>query len=139
MNWKSSEIVRYVINGVIATAVHYFVLVLSVEFFLLKSTSISSMLASMFGIMISFMGNRYFVFRDINESIIIQAVKFTSLYSVIALLHGFTLYIWTDIYQHSYHIGFLIALSIQVLLGYIAGKNIVFKRNVISNHKLKKF
>ena len=128
MNWQPSELVRYGVNGIVATAVHYLVLFLSMEFFQFGSAGLANLLASIFGISISFIGNRYFVFPSSGEGILVQAVKFAGLYAAIGLLHGFTLYIWTDIYSLSYHFGFLIAVMIQFSLGYLAGKNIVFKK-----------
>lgn len=127
MSRDVSRFVRYGINGLFATAVHYLVLFVGIEVIQLSFAGVANFLASLFGISVSFIGNRYFVFKSANEGIIGQAIKFAGLYAVIAFLHGFTLYVWSDVYGLDYNYGFLIAVIIQFLLGYLAGKHIIFK------------
>jgi putative flippase GtrA len=132
MNRHAEEIVRYGINGVAATAVHYFVLFSGIEFFQLNSAGFANLLASIFGISVSFIGNRYFVFRSRENRICAQAIKFIGLYMIIGFLHGLTLYFWSDVYRLNYHYGFMIAVTIQFLLGYLAGKTIIFGKHSAS-------
>ncbi len=54
-------------------------------------------------------------------------MKFISLFSVVALLHGGFLYVWSDIFENNYNYGFAIAVAIQFMLGYYTSKYIVFK------------
>ena len=120
------ELICYAINGLVATAVHYGVLTFNVEVLSIPYAGPANLIAAVFGITSSFLGSRYFVFRTVEEPMLTQAMKFSGLYSAIAILHGFVLLLWTDIMSYSYSIGFLIATLIQFLLSYLGNKKWVF-------------
>lgn len=122
---------RYAINGIFATALHYAVLFLCIEYFQLSSIGLSNLFASLFGISISFLGNRFFVFQSKDDNFSHQATKFVFLYIIIAFIHGFILYIWSDIYNLNYNIGFVIAVLVQFFLGYLSSLYLVFNRQLI--------
>lgn len=127
MNAHAREVVRYGINGLAATAIHYSVLTLNLKVIEIPSAGLSNLIAAIFGISASYLGSRYFVFASTKESILKQAIKFSGLYGAIALLHGLLLLIWTDWYGLDYRMGFLIATAIQVSLSYVGNKYLVFK------------
>lgn len=120
--------IRYVINGVVATAVHYSVLTFNLNVLGMKSAGVANFLAAVVGISISFLGSRYYVFRKTDALIIHQAGKFLLLYAMIACLHGLILFGWTDIWHLDYRIGFLIATSMQVSVSYWGNKILVFNK-----------
>lgn len=122
-----SEIVRYIINGVIATIVHFSVLTFNIEILQIGSAGIANFIAAIFGITVSFLGSRYFVFQNHKGKVLHHILKFVILYGSIALLHGFILFIWTDYYHLSYQIGFVFATGLQVILSYYGNKKVVFK------------
>jgi len=122
-----SEIYRYIINGIVATAIHFTILTINIDIFKFTSAGIANLVAAIFGILASFIGSRYFVYRGHSGTITSHMIKFILLYSSIALLHGGVLYIWTDIYHHTYQIGFVLATILQVALSYIGNKVLVFK------------
>lgn len=117
----------YIINGAIATAVHYSVLYFNVELVKLNSVGISNFVAAFFGISASFIGNRFFVFSDKKGKILKQIKSFALLYFSIAFMHGLFLYLWADLYGMDYRIGFVLVTILQVLLSYIGNKKMVFK------------
>lgn len=121
------EFARFCINGGIATAVHFFVLLFGMEVLQLSSAGFANALASVFGITASFLGNRWFVFPKTGSPIWTEFAKFASVYAFIAILHGMTLFVWTDNYGFDYRLGFVIATSVQVLLSYFANRILVFK------------
>lgn len=127
MNAHAKEIARYGINGVVATAVHYSVLTFNLTVLEIPSAGLSNLIAALFGISASFFGSRYFVFASTGEPIVRQAIKFSGLYGMIAILHGLVLLIWTDSYELDYRVGFLIATAIQVSLSYLGNKLLVFR------------
>lgn len=127
MNSHALEIVRYGINGVVATAVHYGVLTFNLNALNLPSAGLANLIAAVFGIGTSFLGSRYFVYPHTGESILTQAMKFSGLYGAIAVLHGLVLLIWTDWYGLDYRVGFLMATAVQVSLSYLGNKFLVFK------------
>jgi putative flippase GtrA len=129
MKLKIKEVLRYVLNGAVATGFHYLVLYSCIEIFNFSSIGFANFCASLVGISFSFVGNRYFVFRKYNQRIVPQFIKFISLYSLVAFLHGAFLYIWSDVLLNNYNYGFAIAVAIQFLLGYYSSKYFVFKKS----------
>lgn len=127
MSARAFEILRYILNGLVATAVHFGVLAFNLEILEIPSAGLSNLIAAVFGIASSFIGSRYFVFPATDASILSQAMKFSGLYGVIALLHGLVLLAWSDWFGMDYRWGFLIATCLQVSLSYIGNKYLVFK------------
>ena len=122
-----AEITRYIINGLLATGVHFSVLTLNLQIYHMQSAGLANFVAAFFGIAASFIGSRYFVFKKHEAPVVNQAMMFVMLYASIALLHGLVLFGWTDIYGYDYRIGFVFATMIQVVLSYWGNKNLVFK------------
>ena len=118
---------RYVVNGGIATVVHFLVLVFSIQVLDWSSAGAAKGFAAIFGITSSFIGSRYYVFTSSTERAASQLVKFLILYVSIASLHAGVLLIWTDYYRFNYIIGFMIATCMQLLLSYWGNKILVFK------------
>jgi putative flippase GtrA len=126
MNIQTKELMRYGINGFLATLIHYAVLTINLNIFLMSSAGMANLIASIFGITFSFIGNRYFVFNEADGSLLKQVIRFSSLYGTIAILHGLVLLLWTDWFRFDYRIGFLIATALQVSLSYVGNKKMVF-------------
>lgn len=122
------EFLRFVGNGIFASGVHFLILWICYMVLSLGSAGLSNFIASLVGISISFLGNKYFVFKKHADSFVLQSSKFILLYALIALLHGFVSFIVTDIYNVDYRMSFLIALFLQLVLGYIGNKLFVFTR-----------
>ena len=120
------EIVRFVANGLVATAVHYGVLTFNLEVAGLRSAGAANFLAAWFGIAASFVGSRYFVFKRVDRPLLAQAARFLALYASIACLHGLLLFVWTDVLHFNYTVGFLLATVLQTLLSYAGNKLLVF-------------
>lgn len=121
------QLVRYVINGVAATAVHYGVLRFNIEVLHIPSAGVANAIAAVFGIAVSFIGSRYFVFKSVEDNIVRQGVLFLGVYACIAVLHGLVLYAWTDRLGFNYSVGFLIATCLQMSCSFLANKFMVFK------------
>ncbi|MDQ8023125.1 MAG: GtrA family protein [Moraxellaceae bacterium] len=124
-----TEIWRYVLNGVVATAVHYAVLAFNLDVLGFPSAGLANLVAAVFGIAASFAGNRYFVFPDgARAAWQGQALRFASLYGVIALLHGGVMWLWADVLGQDYHLGFLLATGLQFVLSYLGNRTLVFSK-----------
>ncbi len=126
MKPQATELARYVVNGLVATAVHFAVLSFNLKVWGLSSAGVANFIAAFFGIAASFVGSRYFVFRKRSKGIFSQAIKFACLYGAIALLHGLVLYCWTDRWGYDYRQGFLLATLLQISLSYAGNKFLVF-------------
>lgn len=118
---------RYLVNGFVATAVHFFVLVFSMQVLNWSSAGAANGLAAIFGIATSFVGSRYYVFKHSSETAASQIAKFLVLYLCIALLHAGVLLVWADYYQLNYVVGFFVATLMQLMLSYWGNKVLVFK------------
>ena len=127
-NFCNKQLLRYFINGVIATAVHYSILTINLNVIGMKSAGIANLLAALVGISISFLGGRYYVFQRKNDQIIHQAGKFILLYAMIAFINGLIMFGWTDIWHLDYRFGFIIATCMQFFLSYWGNKIIVFDK-----------
>ena len=90
------EVLRYAINGFVATAVHFAVLAFNLHVLHFSSAGLANLTASLFGISASFVGSRYFVFPRTGEPIVAEALRFSGLYGAIALLHGAVLLVSAD-------------------------------------------
>lgn len=123
----SSEVIRYIVNGLVATAVHYAVLNLNLHWLGFPSAGLANLVAAVFGITCSFVGNRYYVFPQSRSPLRQQMVRFAGLYGAIAVLHGLTLLVWTDWFHLNLTLGFLIATGLQVALSYLGNKIFVFQ------------
>lgn len=121
------ELVRYLINGIFATLLHFAVLSVLIEFAWVSSAGLASIIASSVGISASFLGSRWFVFRLADGDVADQALKFVVLYAGIALLNGLVLLIWSDVLHRDYRIGFVIATGGQTLISYLGNKLFVFR------------
>lgn len=122
-----AEITRYIINGLLATGVHFSVLTFNMQIYVMQSAGMANLIAAIFGISASFLGSRYFVFKEHEAPVINQAMMFVVLYASIACVHGLVLFGWTDVYGYDYRIGFVFATIFQVALSYWGNKTLVFK------------
>ena len=123
---RIAELGRFVINGVVATAVHYGVLSLNVNVLGFPSAGVANFVAAWFGIAASFIGSRFFVFRRKEAPWVRQALRFLALYASIACLHGLLLFVWADTFHMNYTAGFALATVLQTILSYLGNKLLVF-------------
>ena len=121
------EFVRYLINGIIATLLHFAALSALIECAWVSSAGLANLIASTVGISASFLGSRWFVFRLAVGHFGDQALKFVLLYATFALLNGLFLWIWSDVLHRDYRIGFILATGGQLLLSYLGNKLFVYR------------
>lgn len=117
---------RFLVNGLLATGVHFGLLTFNLQVLGMESAALANVLAALGGILVSFLGNRYYVFRRMGDPIIRQAARFGILYSAIAAIHGLVLFFWTDMWGLDYRVGFLVATCLQVVLSFWGNKRLVF-------------
>ncbi len=128
--WAASlnkQPIRYIVNGLVATAIHFLVLTIILELLNWSSAGFANLVAAIFGISASFIGSRYYVFNGSLEPLVKQLYRFLLLYVAIAILHGLLMYVWVDLYMQNYMIGFVIATAMQITCSYIGNKILVFK------------
>lgn len=120
--------VRYLINGIAATCVHYAVLNACIHIAHVPSAGVANFLAAITGITASFLGNRHFVFPGSTESVWHQLARFWALYAALALMQGAVMFLWSDVAKLDYRVGFLVGTFLQLICSYFGGKHWVFKQ-----------
>lgn len=123
---RAAEVARYVVNGLVATLVHYGVLTLNLRVLGIPSAGLSNLIAACFGITASFLGSRYFVFRARSGSAFRQLRRFVLLYAATAVMHGLILFLWSDLGELDTNLGFLLATAFQMAVTYFGNKRLVF-------------
>lgn len=127
MNPVRAQLLRYIISGLLATALHFAILTFNLEVLRLPSAGVANFIAACIAIGFSFFSSRHFVFRAAHAPVLPQAVAFGVQYALLAVAHGVILYLWTDRAGLDYRIGFLLATCVQVAGSYIGNKLLVFK------------
>lgn len=127
MSPARAQLLRYIINGLLATALHFAILTFNLEVLQIPSAGVANFIAACIAITFSFFSSRHFVFRAAHAPVVRQAVFFVVLYALLAVAHGVILYLWTDRAGLDYRIGFLLATCVQVAGSYIGNKLLVFK------------
>lgn len=127
---KPGTPIRYIANGIFATLFHYVILNFCLNIINIESAGVSSIYASFFGVISSFLGNKYFVFKDYSNQLLGQSLRFIFLYTVFGSLHSTTLYFWSDVLGKNYHYGFLIATFGQFSLGYFLSQKLIFDKAI---------
>jgi len=123
----ANQLIRYGINGLVATAIHYGVLRFNIEVLQFPSAGVANSVAAVFGITASFIGSRYFVFRGSRRHVMHQGFLFLVTYGCIAVLHGLVMFVWADVYGLNYSVGFVIATAMQMACSFVANKFMVFR------------
>lgn len=123
---NTRELILFLINGVIATFIHLIILITLVNFSGM-SYGVSNFCAAIFGISASFFGNKFFVFGKKNDlNLKIQIIRFLSLYSFLAINHGFLLFLWSDLNGLNYLVGFLIITFLNTSISFLVNKFVIF-------------
>lgn len=126
MRERIRQPLRYIINGLVATGVHFSVFMFNIHVLKISLAGVANLSAACVGIFIAFLGNRHFVFPN-HSKIAPQALKFFAMYVFLALMHGAVLTVWTDWRGFNYQTGFFIAIMLQVIGGYLGNKYWVFR------------
>jgi len=123
---------KFIINGLFATFIHY-VTMLLISNYVIAIYSIAYFIASFFGILTSFLGNKFFVFTNSNQNssqnnnAFKQFKIFLLLYGLIMLICSILMGVLSDLLHINYNLSFIISLGVQTLLSFFGNKNYVFK------------
>lgn len=125
MREEAGRIVRFILNGLFATAVHYGVLTGLIEGAGLGSAAVANALAAVCGIAVSYAGNRTFVLRS-RAPHRRAGTRFLACYAAVVSLHGGAMALWADIGGLDYRIGFLLFTGLAAVLTYLLNRFFVF-------------
>jgi len=121
----SHSIVRFTINGLVATGVHYLVMVFAIHVLNITWYSLAYAFAFLFAVVTSFWGNKRFVFksRQVQD---FQFVKFVVLYLGLLVMTSLTMWMVSDYGGLHYNAGFIIAVTMQFIGGYLGSRYLIF-------------
>jgi putative flippase GtrA len=123
---------KFTLNGLLATFVHY-VSMLLISNYVIAIYSIAYGIAAIFGILTSFLGNKFLVFTNSNQDSFKnngtskQLRSFLLLYGLIMLICSILMGVLSDLLHINYKLSFMISLGVQTLLSFFGNKNYVFK------------
>lgn len=120
------ELGRFLVNGVAATVVTWVVMRLFLDVLDLPWAWLAFWIGAIAGITVSFLGNRYFVFRRADAPMAHQAARFVAAYAVIALMVSGIMALWADVFHLDPNSGFVLATGVQVTLSFVANRVLVF-------------
>ncbi|MYE00382.1 MAG: GtrA family protein [Alphaproteobacteria bacterium] len=126
MREEAGRVLRFVLNGLFATVVHYGVLAGLIEGAGIGSAAIANALAAVCGIAVSYAGNRNFVLRS-RAPHRRAGTRFLACYAAIVALHGGAMALWADIGGLDYRIGFLVFTGLAAILTYLLNRFFVFR------------
>jgi putative flippase GtrA len=121
-----SEKIKFLINGLIATSIHLLVLYVCVNFLMVAYYGLSNFIGAVLGTAYSFLGNKFYVFKNSSGDVLVQSTKFIGLYSCLAVNHGAFLYYWSDFAQYNYILGFLLITILNTVFSFFINKYKVF-------------
>lgn len=126
MREEAGRLLRFGLNGLFATAVHYAVLAGLVEGAGLGSPAVANALAAVCGIAVSYAGNRSFVLgsRAPHRR---AGVRFLVCYAAVVSLHGGAMALWADLGGLDYRPGFVLFTGAAAILTYLLNRFYVFR------------
>ncbi|MDA9086240.1 GtrA family protein [Methylophilaceae bacterium] len=119
------SLLRFVINGFFATGVHYLVMLFVIKILNISLYSFAYAIAFIIAVTVSFWGNKIFVFKN-KENKKYQFIKFFFLYIVILNFTSGVMWLISDYWNYHYNIGFMVAISIQFVCGYLGSRYFIF-------------
>lgn len=120
------RIIRFGINGLVATATHYIVLVVLVEGAGVTPIALATILAANCGIAVSYLGNRSFVMR-VKSPHRGAISRFLISYAAIVGVHGALMALWADWAGLDYNIGFVLFTAVAAGVTYLSNRFYVFR------------
>ncbi|MET3889505.1 putative flippase GtrA [Bosea sp. OAE506] len=118
-------IALFIVNGLLATGVHYATLMLLLEVVRVPSAGLANGMASIVGIAASYVGNRLMVFRS-SQPARATLPRFLLLYASLALFHAGFLALWSDRLGLPYGWGFIVSTGLATVMSYLGNRYFVF-------------
>jgi putative flippase GtrA len=122
------EALKFLLNGLISTLIHYVILVVAIEILGVVSIVLANMMAGATAVLYSFVGNKYYVFKSHDEVLYFQAFKFLIVYTLLIILHTIAMFVLTNKMSVSYHISFIMVSSLFAMASFFLNKIVVFRR-----------
>ncbi len=117
--------VRFIINGGVATGVHFIGLWLLAEPLGLRPIGLANFIAAAAGVASSYVGNHWLVFRSTRRHQQTLS-RFLLVYGTMTALHGLLMYAWADVFTLPTTLGFVLITGLTAVLNYAAGRWWVF-------------
>ena len=127
MRDEARRVVRFVVCGLTATAVHYAILVLLVEAAEMTPVAVANALATPCAMVVSYLGNRYFVMRS-KVAHGGASLRFLAVYACVIGIHSGAMALWADWAGLNYSVGFVLFTGVAAVVTYLLNGFYVFRR-----------
>ena len=122
----NKQFLLFLINGGIAAGFHFLILVFLVELLNIKNIAVANITAGFSAIIISYFGNRYFVFKSTENKVYNQVLKFFIAYIIIILINTLFLSLLVSFTSLDYRVAFIITSAIMAIISFSVNKLIIF-------------
>ena len=126
-----SEVVAYILFGILTTAVNFLVFLLGYEFLTISATA-SNIIAWIIAVVFAFLTNKPFVFKSRNWSrqvVIPEFIRFVSCRIGSGVVETTFLFVTIDCLGWNGTVLKLIASGFSMVMNYILGKCVAFKNS----------
>jgi len=117
---------RFIVNGVAATATHYVALMVLAEWLGGRPVGLMNLLAAALGVAVSYLGNHHFVFRSTRRQRDTLG-RFLGAYGLTTLAHGLLMGAWADLAGLPTTPGFVAITGMTAFANYLVGRFWVFE------------
>ena len=125
LNCINNSLIRFAMNGLVATAVLYIIMLIAIQILHITMYSLAYAFAFMFALSTSFIVNKYLVFKS-KQPEGYQFFKFIILYIVLLLSTSATMWVVTDYVGYHFNVGFTVAVTLQFIGGYLGSRYLIF-------------
>ena len=117
---------RFVLVGIIATLVHYLVILCLVDLLSLLEPTPATVVGSVFGIATAYIGNYHYVFGVDDKRHHHYLPRFVITYLIVMIIHASVMYLFAEILLLPYELGFITATALSAMTTFMANNLIVF-------------
>ena len=117
---------RFVLVGLVATLVHYLVILCLVDLLSLLEPTPATVVGSVFGIATAYVGNYHYVFGVDDKRHHHYVPRFVITYLIVMSIHASVMYLFVEILLLPYELGFITATALSAMTTFVANNLIVF-------------
>jgi len=121
-----NQVSRFAAVGVVATLVHYLVIVLLVDLLHWVGPTPATVAGSVFGIATAYFGNAHFVFEIEERRHAVYVPRFVVIYLSVMAIHAGMMYLFADRMGLQYTVGFVVATAFSAITTFLANRYLVF-------------
>jgi putative flippase GtrA len=117
---------RFVLVGLVATLVHYLVILCLVDLLNLLDPTPATVVGSVFGIATAYVGNYHYVFGVDDNRHDHYVPRFVITYLIVMTIHASVMYLFVELLLLPYELGFITATALSAITTFAANNLVVF-------------